>query len=117
MSQFVFEASASTAALEEGKGALYRETQQATGFDMGRVVIATAEFAPLPPLHLPGYPAVSFRRPSGCVLGGMTESIGPMWSKTKNQPLGTGAYRLPPVGPEPRQKNASGGPRSSHRPR
>ena len=39
-----------------GKGALYRETLQATGFDMGRVVIATAEFAPMPPSHLPGYP-------------------------------------------------------------
>src|SRR4051812_40149589 len=31
------------------KGALYRETLQATGFYMGRVVIATAEFAPMPP--------------------------------------------------------------------
>src|SRR5262252_2495063 len=27
-----------------------------------------------------------FRRPSGCVFGGMTESIGPMWSKTKTKP-------------------------------
>jgi len=38
------------------KGALYRETLQATGFHVGRVAIATAEFAPMPPLHLPGYP-------------------------------------------------------------
>jgi hypothetical protein len=37
------------------KGALYRETLQATGFYMGRVVIATAEFAPMPP-SIPGYP-------------------------------------------------------------
>jgi len=38
------------------KGALYRETLQATGFYGGRVVIATAEFAPMPPFRLPGYP-------------------------------------------------------------
>ena len=37
------------------KGALYRETLHATGFYMGRVVIATAEFAPMPP-SIPGYP-------------------------------------------------------------
>jgi len=38
------------------KGALYRETPQATGFDVGRVVIATAGFAPMLPSALPGYP-------------------------------------------------------------
>jgi hypothetical protein len=38
------------------KGALYRETLQATGFYVGRVVIATAGFAPMPPSALPGYP-------------------------------------------------------------
>jgi hypothetical protein len=38
------------------KGALYRETLQATGFYVGRIVIATAEFAPMPPVPLPGYP-------------------------------------------------------------
>ncbi len=37
------------------KGALYRETRQATGSYVVRIVIASAEFAPLPP-HLPGYP-------------------------------------------------------------
>jgi hypothetical protein len=37
------------------KGALYRETLQATGFHVGRVVIATAKFAPMPP-PTPGYP-------------------------------------------------------------
>ena len=40
------------------KGALYRETLQATGFHVGRVVIATAEFAPMPP-PVPGYPGGS----------------------------------------------------------
>jgi hypothetical protein len=37
------------------KGALYRETLQATGFDVGRVLIATAKFAPMPRSVL-GYP-------------------------------------------------------------
>jgi hypothetical protein len=37
------------------KGALYRETLQATGCYVGRVVIATAGFAPMPP-SVPGYP-------------------------------------------------------------
>ena len=41
---------------EGGEGALYRETLQATGFHVGRVVIATAGFAPTPPHDLPGYP-------------------------------------------------------------
>jgi len=39
-------------------------------------------------------------------------------TKTKSKPNpGAGTNRLPLVGPEPRQKNASGGPRSAHRPR
>ena len=42
------------------KGAFYRETLQATGFYVGRIVIATAELAPMPPLHLPGYPGGIF---------------------------------------------------------
>src|ERR1035437_8953988 len=38
--------------------------------------------------------------------------------QNKNQILGAGTDRLPMVGPVgPRQKNASGGPRPSHRPR
>jgi hypothetical protein len=37
------------------KGALYRETLQATGCYVGRVLIATAGFAPMPP-SVPGYP-------------------------------------------------------------
>jgi hypothetical protein len=40
------------------KGALYRETLQATGSYVVRVVIASAEFAPMPP-PLPGYPSGS----------------------------------------------------------
>ena len=81
------------------KGALYRETLQATGFHVGRVVIATAEFAPMPPLHLPGYPGGFTPTAIGMRFQGMTESIGPMWpnTKPKNQTLGT--YRLPLVGP------------------
>jgi hypothetical protein len=38
------------------KGALYRETLQATGCYVGRIVIATAGFAPMPPRYLAGYP-------------------------------------------------------------
>ena len=87
----------------EGKGALYRETLQATGCYVGRIVIATAEFAPMPPLHLPGYPGGLFRRPSGCVFGGMTESIGPMWfnTKPKNQTPGTGPTASRRSAPQP----------------
>ena len=46
------------------KGALYRENLQATGFYVGRVVIATAGFAPMLP-SVPGYPGGNhLRRPS-----------------------------------------------------
>jgi len=37
------------------KGALHRETRQATGSYVARITIASAEFAPMPP-YLPGYP-------------------------------------------------------------
>ena len=50
MSQFVI-AALRRRSFGGSKGALYRETLQATGFHMGRVVIATAEFAPMPPLY------------------------------------------------------------------
>ena len=93
-----------------GKGALYRETLQATGFYVGRIVIATAKFAPMPPLHFfRATPAVLFRRPSGCVLGGITESIHPMWGSLETQTRA--GHRLPPMSRlEP--ENASGGSRS-----
>jgi hypothetical protein len=54
MSQFAIAASRRRS-FGGSKGALYRETLQATGFYVGRVVIATAEFAPMPPF-VPGYP-------------------------------------------------------------
>jgi hypothetical protein len=100
MSQFTLSRRSSGAVSEEGKGALYRETLQATGFYMGRVVIATAEFAPMPPPIYRATPAVSFRRPSGCVFGGMTESIGPMW--VQNQKPNPGNGILPPPAGRPR---------------
>ena len=56
MSQFVITACRRRSFGGGSKGALYRETLQATGFYVGRVVIATAGFAPMPPSHLPGYP-------------------------------------------------------------
>jgi len=71
------------------KGALYRETLQATGFYVGRIVIATAGFAPMPPSALPGYPGgiiptaigMRFFRYGGIYLV--------RWgSKAKNQILG-----------------------------
>ena len=55
MSQFAL-AACQRHSFAGGRGALYRETLQATGFHVGRVVIATAEFAPMPPHDLPGYP-------------------------------------------------------------
>jgi hypothetical protein len=95
---------------EGGKGALYRETLQATGCYVGRVVIATAEFASIPPFLLPSYPGGFIPTAIGMRFPGMTESIGPMWSKTKptNQTLGTGSYRLPSVGPAPQVKERVG---------
>jgi hypothetical protein len=90
------------------KGALYRETLQATGFYVGRVVIATAEFAPMPP-SVPGYPGGSTPTAIGMRFGGIAESINPMWALTKNQTRA--GHRLPPMSRlEP--ENAPGGSRS-----
>jgi len=89
------------------KGALYRETLQATGFYGGRVVIATAGFAPMPPSALPGYPGgiiptaigMRFRRHGGIYRSDVVQ----VKTKTKTKPNpGSGPCRLPPVGPEPR---------------
>src|SRR5215813_2740544 len=100
MSQFVLKAPVRAAALEEGKGALYRETLQATGFYLGRVVIATAEFAPMPPLHLPGYPGgliptaigMRFRRHDGIYRSDVVQ----------NQKPSPGNGTLPPPAGRPR---------------
>ena len=100
-----------------GKGAHYRETLQATGCYVGRIVIATAEFAPMPPSLYRATPAVliptairmRFLRHDGIYRSDVDSN--------QNQPWGGAGDRLPPVGPEPRSKNASGGSRSSHRPR
>ena len=56
MSQLALAAFCQPRSFGGSKGALYRETLQATGFYVGRIVIASAEFAPMPPLHVPGYP-------------------------------------------------------------
>ena len=55
-----------------------QETLQATGCYVGRVVIATAVFAPIPPFHLPVYPGGVNPTAIGMRFRGMTESIGPM---------------------------------------
>ena len=86
--------------IRRSKGALYRETLQATGCYVGRNVIATAEFAPMPPLHLPGYPGgfiptaigMRFRRHDGIYRSDVV----------RDQTPDTGSNRLPPVGPTPR---------------
>jgi len=94
--------------LSGSKGALYRETPQATGFYVGRVVIATAEFAPMPPSYLPGYPGghhsdghrMRFRRHLG-----IYQSDGGFKTQTR------AGHRLPPMsGLE--SENAPGGSRS-----
>ena len=41
-------------------------------------------------------------------LGGMTESIGPMWRQNQTQTLGTGPNCLPPVGPATQVKERVG---------
>jgi hypothetical protein len=79
----------------KSKVALYRETLQTTGFYVGRIVIVTREFAPIPPPPLRCRSIPGSTRTPGCVLGGIAESIGPMWSP---KPLTTGAGVPPPVG-------------------
>src|ERR1044072_2754252 len=83
------------------KGALFRETLQATGFHVGRIVIATAGFAPMPPSALPGYPGgiiptaigMRFRRHGGIYRSDVVQV------KTKTKPwVGT----VPPPAGRPR---------------
>ena len=94
--------------LEGSKGALYRETLQATGFYVGRIVIATVGFAPMPPFRLPGYPGGIIPTAIGWVFKAWRNlSIRCGISKTQTR----AEHRLPPVsgfGPE----NAPGGTRS-----
>src|ERR1017187_4386673 len=70
----------------KSKGALYRETLRTTGFYMGRIVIVTREFTPIPspPLrcHIPGMR-----------LGRHAESIGPMGIKPIPKPVRRTASR------------------------
>src|ERR1039457_201906 len=81
----------------KSKGALYRETLQTTGFYMGRIVIVTREFTPIPS---PSLRCLRFRKSMslpGMRLKRHAESIGPMGSNDSQ----TGPpYRLPLVGPE-----------------
>ena len=80
-----FEPRVSGVVLEQGKGALYRETLQATGCYVGWIVIATAEFAPMPPLPLPGYPGgliptaigMRFRRHDGIYRSDVAQTPNP----------------------------------------
>src|ERR1022692_1983343 len=81
----------------KSKGALYRETLQTTGFYVGRIVIVTREFTPIPS---PPLRCLRFRESMslpGMRLERHAESIGPMGSNhSQTGPL----YRLPLVGPE-----------------
>ncbi len=93
------------------KGALYRETRQATGSYVVRIVIASAEFAPLPP-HLPGYPDGQ-NIPTAIRMrflrhGGIYQSDrGILKTNTQTR----AGHRLPPTS-RPGPETAPGGPRS-----
>ena len=88
------------------KGALYRETLQATGCDVGRVVIATAEFAPM--LHaLPVYPGGN--RSDGHRMrflrhDGIFQSDGGSLKTQKPEP-DTASRRCPISGPRTRRED------------
>ena len=99
------------------KGALYRETLQATGFYVGRILIATAGFAPMPPSALPGYPGGIIPTAIGMRFSGMAESI---WSDGVHNPktkswVGT---TPPPAGraPSPGKRTRREDHALSHRP-
>ena len=74
------------------KGALYRETLKATGFYVGRIVIATAEFAPMP--YFAGYPGGRIPTAIGYVFPGMTESFNPIGDFKRQT---RARHRLPPM--------------------
>src|ERR1035441_9591579 len=81
----------------KSKGALYRETLQTTRFYVGRIVIVTREFTPIPSPPLRCLRFREFRRLPGMRLESHAESIGPMGSI---YPQTGPPYRLPLVGPE-----------------
>src|SRR5450759_2401124 len=64
----------------KSKGALYRETLQTTGFYVGRIVIVTREFTPIPSPPLRCLRFRESRRLPGMRLERHAESIGPMGS-------------------------------------
>jgi hypothetical protein len=79
----------------KSKGALYRETLRTTGFYMGRIVIVTREFTPIPS---PPLRCHRFRESSRNAFGeacGIYRSDGDQTNSQKGPP-----YRLPLVGPE-----------------
>ena len=79
----------------KSKGALYRETLQTTGFYMGRIVIVTREFTPIPS---PPLRCLRFRESSRNAFGeacGIYRSDGDQTNSQKGPP-----YRLPLVGTE-----------------
>ena len=103
MSQFVI-AALRRRSFGGSKGGLYRETLQATGFYVGRIVIATAEFAPMPPF-VPGYPGglipiaigMRFRRHHG-----IYQSDGGLFSNPNS------SWTLPPVNVQTRTRERAG---------
>lgn len=78
--------------LDGSKGALYRETLQATGFYVGRVVIATAEFTPMPPSE-PGYPGGTISTAIGMRFRRHGGIYRPMWGS--EYPFGEPLIHLP----------------------
>jgi hypothetical protein len=90
----------------------YRETLQATGFYVGRIVIATAGFAPMPPFSLPGYPGGHYsdgHRMRFPRHGGIYQSDGGIF-QTQNP------SRTPPPADVRIRAREPGGPRSlAHR--
>ncbi len=105
----------------KAKFARYRETLRTTRAGKPRGVFShrLGAFATILSTPLPTHNRTILRRLSMRFLrqGGIYRSDVAQ-TKTKSKPsLGRGTDRLPLVGPEPGQKNASGGPRPSHRPR
>jgi hypothetical protein len=109
MSQFVI-AACRRRSCGGSKGALYRETLQATGCYEGRVVIATAEFAPMPPSTFTGLPRrfhsdghrLRFRRHGGIYRSDVVQG------KTQEPNLGNGTEPPPAGQPRTQAKERAG---------